>query len=69
MEGQWFLMEESLRKEEIREIKINEQKRNICLFFFSQSGLKHLKQHFYFLFILMLISTVYVPGIGLNALF
>jgi hypothetical protein len=35
MEGQGFLMEESLRKEEIREIKINEQKRKFCLFFFS----------------------------------
>lgn len=70
MEGQGFLMEESLRKEEIREIKINEQKRKFCLFFFfPQSGLKLLKQHFSFLFILMFISTVYVPGIGLNALF
>lgn len=69
MEGQWFLMEESLGKEEIREIKINEQKRSICHFFFSQSGHKLLKQHFSFLFILMFISTVYVPGIGLNALF
>ena len=39
MEGQWFLMEESLRKEEIREIKINEQKRNICLFFFPNQDL------------------------------
>lgn len=34
MEAQWFLMEESLRKGEIREIKINEQKRSICQFFF-----------------------------------
>lgn len=61
MEGQWFLMEESLRKGEIREIKINEQKRSICQSFFP-SGLKLLKQHFSFLFILMFISNVYVPG-------
>lgn len=57
-------------KGEIREIKINEQKRSICQSFFP-SGLKLLKQHFSFLFILMFISNVYVPGslIVFNAIF